>query len=57
MTRDIAQNQLLEKDVPIARMGEREFEKLKVVVDGYEAELFIQERYGSDKIQVIAKPI
>ena len=55
MTRDIAQNQLLEKDIPIAIMGEKEFETLKVVVDGYEADLFIEERYGSDKIVIIYK--
>jgi len=44
-----------EKMIPLIKINETKHEKLNVVVDGYEAEIFIQERFGSDKIVIIYK--
>jgi hypothetical protein len=49
----ITQNVLTEQMLPIARMNGEDFEKMKVSVDGYNAEIFISENYGSDKIVIL----
>jgi hypothetical protein len=49
----ITQNVLTEEMLPIARINEENFEKMKVSVNGYSAEIFIAERYGSDKIIIL----
>ena len=49
----ITQNVLTEEMLPIARMNGEDFEKMKVSVDGYNAEIFISENYGSDKIVIL----
>ena len=49
----ITQNVLTEEMLPIARMNGEDFEKMKVSVDGYNAEIFISENYGSDKIAIL----
>ena len=46
---------LIEENIPIALMNKEVFEKINVIVDGYEAECFIVERWGSDKIVILYK--
>ena len=46
-------NLLTEEKIPIAPMNNEEYDKLKVLVDGYKAECFIVERWGSNKIVII----
>ena len=53
----ITQNVLTEEMLPIARINGEDFEKMKVLVDGYSAEIFIAERYGSDKIIILFNEI
>jgi len=53
----ITQNVLTEGMLPIALINEEKFEKMKVSVDGYRAEIFIDERYGSDKIIILFNDI
>ena len=53
----ITQNVLTEEMLPIARINGEGFEKMKVSVDGYSAEIFIAERYGSDKIIILFNDI
>jgi len=53
----ITQNVLTEEMLPIARINEENFEKMKVSVNGYSAEIFIAERYGSDKIIILFNDI
>ena len=49
----ITQKMLTEKMVPIASMDKEIHEKLKVVVDGHNADCYIDERWGSSKIVIL----
>ena len=44
---------LTEEMIPIAPMSGGVYETLSVSVDGYDAEIFIAQRYGSDKIVIM----
>lgn len=48
----IAQNVLTEEMIPIAPMEGGSHEILRVSVDGYDAEIFIAQRWNSDKIVI-----
>ena len=48
---------LTEDEIPIALMNKKTFEKINVVVDGYDAECFIDERWGSNKIVILYKKL
>jgi hypothetical protein len=48
---------LKEEEIPIALMNKEVYEKINVIVDGYEAECFIVERWGSNKIVILYKKL
>ena len=48
---------LKEEEIPIALMNKGVYEKINVIVDGYEAECFIVERWGSNKIVILYKKL
>ena len=44
---------LTEEMIPIAPMNGGDFEKLMITIDGYNAECFIAQRMGSDKMIIL----
>jgi hypothetical protein len=50
---EITQKLLTEEMIPIAPMNGGDFEKLVIAIDGYNAECFIAQRIGSDKISIL----
>jgi hypothetical protein len=49
----ITQKLLTEEMIPIANMNDKEFQKLKIIVDGHDAECYIAERFGSSKVVIL----
>ena len=49
----ITQKLLTEEMIPIANMNDKKFQKLKIIVDGHDAECYIAERLGSSKVVIL----
>ena len=49
----ITQKLLTEKMIPIAAINSEKFEKLRISIDGHNAECFIFQRINSDKIIIL----
>ena len=49
----ITQKLLTEEMIPIANMNDKKFQKLKIIVDGRDAECYIAERLGSSKVVIL----
>ena len=47
---EITQKLLTEEKIPIAPFNGEDFDKLNISVDGYKAQCFILERWGTNKI-------
>ena len=50
---EITKQLLTDEMIPIAPMNGEDLEKMKITIDGYNAECFIAQRMGSDKIIIL----